>query len=428
MVRRLWHSVTNQGGRFTTVLFIILGILSALIVMMPVGGNVAGSEQVGQSHNAPVNDAFLFLPSVYKPLPPTPTPVPPVPDFVTYMELAQAECPFTVGFNAHTGYTYIVNSHSENTAILQGSNLLTYLYTGLWPHHFAAVPNSPRVYITNLQSQVSVVDGLSVTAYIPDYYEPYGVTYNPVNGYTYISDLDSTVQIVNGTTLLKNLKIPDAENPTQNAGWLRGIITDPQTGLVYVASWERGRMYVIDGLDVVASYHLGWKPLNMLLDQARGLIYITHTDPDENPAYPHNISVFSLATQTVTPISTAVRSRAIALDPISGLVYATNPNDNSVTLLSGTDVIGNLPAGELPWGIAVNPNTGYVFVTNRNDNNVTVYKDGAYVKTINTWGHDPFAVGVDTNENYVYIANRGSIYYGDYDIPYCEDASVTILR
>jgi DNA-binding beta-propeller fold protein YncE len=432
-MKALYTLISARRGVGTLLLFPLVAVLLAAIATMPGGfaGGVAGGERpslvaaYGTPHYLPAirNDPTATATAV-----PTATPMPSVPDFVTHIPLPEAQCPFTVGFNTFTGYTYIVNSHSDNATVMQGTNVVTHIDTGGWPHNFAAVPNSPRVFITNLHSQVSVIDGLNVTAYIPNHYEPYGVAYNPVNGYAYISDLDSTVQIVDGTTLLTNLYINDAENPAQGAGWLRGIVADPTTGLVYVASWERGRMYVIDGMEVTATYRLGWKPLSMALDPVRGYLYITHTDPDENEAYPHNISVFSLATKSVTAIKTAARSRHVAIDHATGLVYVTNPEDNNITLLQGTDVLGNLPAGKEPWGVAVNPNTGYVFVANRGEASAVIYRHGAPVTTIQTLGMQPFAVGVDTITNYVYIANRGELFYDDYDRPYCHNASVTILR
>jgi DNA-binding beta-propeller fold protein YncE len=402
-------------------LLLLAALLLAALAALP--GGVAGREQLAFTA---VDGTPYYLPIIRKE--PTPMLTPSPPQFVTHIPLPEAECPFVVGFNAFTGYTYIVNSHSDNATVMQGTEVVTHIHTGGWPHNFAAVPNSPRVYITNLHGQVSVHDGLNLVGTVPNHYEPYGVAYNPVNGYAYIADLDSTVQIVEGATLLQNLYIWDVEDPTRGAGWLRGIVADPNTGLVYVASWERGRMYVLDGLEVVANYRLGWKPLSMTLDAERGYLYVTHTDPDESDAYPHNISVFNLATETVTYLHTAARSRHIALDQASGLVYITNPEDNNITLLQGSNFLGNLPAGQEPWGIAINPNTGYVVVANRGEQSASVYQNGAPVTTIEIPGLHPFAVGVDANTNYIYIANRGELYYGDYNIPYCDEASVTILR
>jgi DNA-binding beta-propeller fold protein YncE len=405
-----------------TVQLVLLGITVAALLLA--AATVANSA-AGQGHQQVVAGTPYYLPIIRKdPTPsptPLPTPLPPAPQFVSYIPLPDVKCPNAVGFNPHSDYTYILNNYSANVTVFRGTEFVTHLPTGVWPTAFAAVPNSSHVYITNLHSYVSLIDGLDQIGQVPKFYEPYGVAYNPVNGYVYIADLDSTVQIAEGATLLKNLRLTDPDTG-KDAGWLRSIVADPVTGLVYVASWEYGRMYVIDGLDVVASYRLGWGPLHMVLDPERGFIYVAHSDP--NAAFPHNLSVFSLHDQSVTYLSTAVRSYQLDVDPFTGLVYATNPDDNTVSILQGTHFLGNLPAGKQPWGVAVHPNTAYAFVTNRSDYSVSIYKDGAPVTTINTLGLHPVAVGIDTNSNYVYVANRGE----EFGLLDCRQGSVTILR
>jgi YVTN family beta-propeller protein len=249
-----------------------------------------------------------------------------------------------------------------------------------------------------------------------------------VNGFAYITDLDSAVQIVDGLSEISKITITDPEisPPDNGAGWLQPVVVDPNTGLVYVASWSHGKMYVLDGTTVVANYRAGWGIKDMVIDASRGYIYLAHSEP--NATYPHNISVFNIATKTFTYISTnqgsQSGSRAVTVDPISGYAYFTNPGQDNVTVLQGTNVVATLPAGDTPWGIGVNPNTGYVFVTNRTSNNITVIKELSVVKTIPAQGLQPFAVGVDTLTNDVYIANRGD----EYGLFQCRDASVTILR
>jgi YVTN family beta-propeller protein len=252
------------------------------------------------------------------------------------------------------------------------------------------------------------------------------VAVNPVNGFTYVTDLDSLVQVIDGVTLVADVPVIDPETGN-GAGWLQPVVVDDRTGLVYVASWSHGKMYILSGTDVVANYRAGWGVKDMAIDSARGYIYMAHESP--NQSYPHNISVFNIQTQTITPLSTAPKSRAVALDPLSGYAYVTNESEDSTTILLGAQVIATLPAGDTPWGVGVNPNTGYAFVTNRNSNDVTIYKDAAQITTIPVQEISPYAVGVDTTTNDVYIANRGrEDYSGPQFTPDCFDASVTILR
>lgn len=369
----------------------------------------------------PAADTFTYLPIVFKP-------VAPVPQFVKNVALPNAQCPNAVGFNAISGYVYVANNFSYNVSAFKNANFVTDIPMGEWPTLIAADNDSSLTYVTGLHDGVTVINGTTVVGKIPKNYEPYGVAVNPVNGNTYITDLDSTVQVASGLSLLSDVSITDPEiaPPGNGAGWLQPIVVDPNTGLVYVASWSHGKMYVLNGTSVVANYRAGWGIKGMAIDSDRGYIYLAHSDP--NATYPHNISVFNIATHTFSYIDTDPgslnNSRDVTVDPISGYAYFTNPGQNSVTVVKGTQVVGTLPAGNMPWGIGVNPNTGYVFVTNRGGNTITVIRELSVVNTIAAQGLQPFAVGVDTNNNDVYIANRGD----EYGLFQCRSASVTILH
>jgi len=219
---------------------------------------------------------------------------------------------------------------------------------------------------------------------------------------------------------------PAITPPSNGAGWLQPIVVDPNTGLVYVASWSHGKMYVLDGTNVVANYRAGWGVKEMAIDADRGYIYLAHSEP--NATYPHNISVFNINTQAFTFIDidpgNISGSRSVAVDPISGNAYFSNPDKNTVTIVNGTQVIKTMAVGTMPWGMGVNPNTGDVFVANRGSNTISVIRGLDVVNTIASQGLQPFAVGVDTINNDVYIANRGD----EYGLFLCRQASVTILH
>ena len=369
-----------------------------------------------------------FLPVLRKDSTPSPiaTPITAAPQFVKNVPLPGAQCPNAVGFNAVSGYVYIANNFSDNVSVLQHTNFITNIPTGEWPTLIAADPDSALTYVTVLHDRVTALSATNIVGYIPNHYEPYGIAVNPVNGYIYITDLDSLVQVADGTTQVADVPITDPDTGG-GAGWLQPVVVDPNTGLVYVASWSHGRLYVLDGTAVITSYRAGWGVKDMAIDAARGYIYIAHESP--NATYPHNISVFNIQAQTIKPISTATNSRAVAVDPLSGYAYATNEQDDTVTVLLRTQVVATLPAGDGPVAVGVNPNTGYAFVTNTGSHDITVYKDGALVTTIGAQGLRPFAVGVDTLTNDVYIANRGlEIPNPPEFTPICTHASVTILR
>jgi DNA-binding beta-propeller fold protein YncE len=407
--------------------------LAAFLGVSALVNNAAGADR--PPGVAGIEGTPAYLPLMRKDPTPTPTATPtavpsptPVanPEFVKNVPLPDAQCPNDVAFNTLSRYIYIANNFSSNVSVLQDTEFILNIPTGFWPTHLAADPHSTLTYVTVMHDRVTALSGAGIVGAIPDHYEPYGVAVNPVNGYTYITDLDSLVQVADGYSLLTNVPLTDPDTGG-GAGWLQPVVVDPTTGLVYVASWSHGRLYVLDGTEVIASYRAGWGMKDMAIDPVRGYIYMAHESPNEE--YPHNISVFNIQTQTVTPRGTAIRSRAVAVDPLSGYAYFTNEENNSVTVMSGEQVLTNLPAGEWPWNVGVNPNTGHVFVTNRDSHNITVYKDGALINTIPAQGIRPYAVGVDTTTNDVYIANRGLEFENPpLFTPLCTDASVTISR
>lgn len=350
------------------------------------------------------------------------------PQVLTHLALPGAQCPNAVVSNPHSGLTYIINNESDDVSVLNGASFVTSVPTGRWPTLGANVPNSNRTYVTNLHVGTSLLEGTTVVGLIPAQYEPYTVVVNPVNGYAYIADLDSAVRVVNGLDIVADINLLQPDQGF-TGGWLRSIVVDDITGRVYVASWEKGLMYIIEDTQVVEQpVRLGWGILNMVIDTQRGYLYAAHADP--NAEYPHNLSVYSLATGTVTPISTAVRSREITLDPISGYVYATNPDNNSVTVLNGPQVVATLPVGERPWGIAASPRSGYVFVANTDSDNITVLRNGQVVSS-HAAGMQPWAVGVDPQTNLAYIANRTfEITTNEFGqtIAICHPPTVTIMR
>jgi YVTN family beta-propeller protein len=410
-------SFVTRGSRIRTLAALGLALIALLFVFWLLTWRAAPASLAQE------NPGASFLPVQMVPLP-TPTPGPP-PQFVTNIALPKAKCPNNAGFNQVSGYMYVLNNFSNNVSVFQNQAFVTDIATGKWPTDVASDPASARTWVTNLHSGISLLEGAAQTAFIPPALEPYGVAFNPVNGYVYVSDLDSKVQIINGSQEVTTLNLFDPVTG-KGAGSMQPIVADPLTGLVYAASWEYGRLYVIEDTHVTASVQIGWGPVNMALDSVRGLLYVAHSEP--NADYPHDISVVDLDTLNVTFIDAIPgqinTSRDVVVDPISGLAYVTNPDRDTVTVVQGTNVAATIAVGEGPWGIGINPNNGYVFVTNRYSNDVSILRNGVLLDTVAVEGKSPFAVGVDTNNNDIYIVNRGE----GYDANTCKKASISILH
>lgn len=348
-------------------------------------------------------NTFLYLPLVSKPV------VYFAPEFIGSVTLPGALCPQEVGVNPITGIAYVTNHDSNNVSLLKDGALIGTVTTGEWPTLVSSSPVDNRSFVTNLHGGVSYFEGDQLkTTIMPapatpgGYGEPYAAAYNPVNGYTYIIHIGGggVVQVVNGTQTIANIPLLQ--------GWILDVKVDLKTGLVYVANWERGLLFVIQGTSVINTLPIGWGPDKLAVDETHRYIYAAHTSP--NSQYPHNISVTNLDTNQVTAISTANASRRVAVDRLSGLAYVTNPDADTVSILQGPSLLRNLPTGNSPWGVAVHEASGYAFVTNKLSNSVTVLRHGEFVSTLPV-GDNPIGVAVDVLSNYVYVVNETSYDY-----------------
>jgi DNA-binding beta-propeller fold protein YncE len=410
--------------------FLIVAIMAVLV--LPAMGNEQPQVTAG------FDGTPSFLPFIKKDPTPVPTPTStsvPVPQFVSNIQTPNAECPVASGFNPLSGYAYILNDYSSNANVFHNRNWVGTIFipptiptdpAGSWPVAIGIDNDSTEVYIAAVHGGVARVNGLNLVSMLERYYEPHGAVVNPISGWVYSPDLDRAIQVFNGSTLVQNIVF---DMDTEWDAWFLDAVVDPDTGYVYTAGAE-GIMYVIDGTDVIDSYRLGHRVVDIEIDPVRGYIYAAHNE--KNDEFQNNISVFDINNETVTFLNTASRSRGIAVDPRTGLTYVTNPGpdddpaNDTVTLLIGPTVHANAPVGDRPWGVAVNPHTGYAVITNRNDNTVTIMRDGAVITTIPVQGLDPFTVTVDTNNNDFYVGNRGHEYPSPWGT--CDRASVTILH
>lgn len=332
------------------------------------------------------------------------------PTFATSIEIGGALCPNDIAINQTTGNIYITNEYSNNVSLLRGTDFVGNIATGTWPIWVESDPNSERVYVSNVVSGVSVLDDAQITSQIEPYHEPYNITINTVNGYTYVTDLHRPITIIRGEERVTDLFVPNFEG--HRIEWQLASDFDEQTGLTYFASWQKGAMTVVDDLQVVDQFpYFGEGAKDMVIDSYRRLMYVANFRAGEDEQWFNNISIVDLDTKVVTGIFTAEHTRHIAMDPTTGYVYATNPANNTVTVLRGIEVVATHPAGKEPWGIAVDPVTGYAYVANSGENSISVFHDGKPVTKIELpadKGFQPWQIAVDPQTHRVYIINRSS--------------------
>jgi YVTN family beta-propeller protein len=77
---------------------------------------------------------------------------------------------------------------------------------------------------------------------------------------------------------------------------------------------------------------------------------------------------------TINVGGTVPNPRAVAVNPSTNIVYVTNQDDNTVSVIDGktNTVIGTINVGARPLGVSVNPSTNIAYVANAEDHTVSV--------------------------------------------------------
>ena len=277
------------------------------------------------------------------------------------------------------------------------------------------------------------MNGDEVTGHVPAYGESDYITDNPINDYTYVTDLHRPISILRGSEKVMDLFVPDFQG--QAIVWQLTSDYDRLTGLTYFASWLNGVMTVVDGTEIVDQFPFHGKGASdMIVDSHRRLIHVANNHADADSKSPNNISIIDLDRKGVTSIFSAKQSKHVALDPVTGYVYVTNPDDDSVTVLQGKKEVATYASGKKPWAVAVDSVPGYAFVTNAEDNRVSVFRDGVPVTTIElpeNMGFEPYRVTIDEASGRVNILNRSSREkptYPEIQIIECKQPWVHILE
>ena len=360
----------------------------------------------------------LYLPAVFTDWP--------TPQVVATLTLPDARCPNVVGVNPVSGFAFVGNYQSDNVSILSETQYIATVLTGEWPTDIDANTGSDMTYMTHVHGNTIAFQGSALQASLPAKLEPFAVAYNSFNNYVYVTDPHlSEVRVFENNSVVTDVVIND--------GSLLDVAVHPHTGLTYVAGWEKGNIYVLDGASIVTSFSAGgWGPRRIAIDPASGYVYVANSEVyvAPNDQLRNNITVID-GTQVVATYATSNGSFDVAVDPVSGYAYFVNHRDNTITILHGKDLVGTVPAGELPWAVDVHGRSGFAFVTNRNSDSVTVLRHGQLVTTLPT-GDQPFDVAVNPVTDYVYIANRASEIVCD-GLDRCNEVcaaspTVTILR
>jgi YVTN family beta-propeller protein len=189
------------------------------------------------------------------------------------------------------------------------------------------------------------------------------------------------------------------------------LAVDSSSHLVYVASQDNDRLFVMDGagLSVVDNVEVGRRPLGVAVNRATGRVYVANWGADD-------VTVLDAATRALLrTISVGPNPTFVEINPQTNRIYTVqNGGDKLVVINGNTDGIETVveSGGVGAWGLAVNPNLNRVYVGHRGSGTVTSLdgNNGYQVLSSQTIqpcggvGSAPYGLGFNPGNDKLYIA------------------------
>jgi YVTN family beta-propeller protein len=266
-----------------------------------------------------------------------------------------------------------------------------------------------RIYVVNTSSNsISVIDGRgdTVIATVKGGSNPYVIAVNEKTHKVYVTyTYSNAVTVIDGATnSTHELKTGSAD----------GIAIDSRSDTLFLTTYEDPDIRIVDAatgtinrVRVVA--HL-W---GITLDESSNTLYLAHTGTSE-------VVGLNVTTHEIHTISVGEIPCAIAVSPITHMIYAVDYGDETVKVIDSarSKVVATLHVGRHPQAIAIDAERNRIYVANVHSNNVTVI-DGAKNTVIGSYGagNNPYALAVDPVVGRVFAANYGEPAVTSVDIP-----------
>jgi YVTN family beta-propeller protein len=346
-----------------------------------------------------------------------------VPDVTETIPVGEGTKPIAVAVNPNDDYVYVVNIATGTVSVINGTELLTTIDLKTVDRPASACPGptpygrclngvgvnriTDHVYVTEWHYDVAqIISGTEVIGWVYAGKGPAGVVPHPYNDSIY-----ALAKWTPGVTYIRDdrdLCFISGSEP--NAG-----AVDPRTGYVYVANSGSNSVAVITDCTKIADIPVGSYPNAIAYDPCNGYIYVVNSG--ENPA---TVSVIS-GTQVIGTIPVGNGNTNLGVDGFWGIerdgsthiigssphcyVYVANWYSNSVSIISSTHWITDVAVGTNPNTIGVDPIADYIYVANTGSDSVSVIQGTSVVTTVAV-GDYPFDLAVNPTTSHVYVANR----------------------
>jgi YVTN family beta-propeller protein len=352
-----------------------------------------------------------------------------LPTLLTTVALGDAymgRSPAGIGVNRTTNRVYVANTSSGTVTVLDGTSNapLASIAVGTGPATIAVNATTNRVYVVLSTDQLAVINGatnaVTGTVSFPSGSSARGVAVNESANRIYVAlDDNNAVAVVDGAALTYT-----TIGGMQDA---RQVAFNPSTNRLYV-TWIDGqstahKINVFDastnGLITTISALGGIPAENIALDPVANRVYFSGANPAIGVIDGATNTLLTTIPVTTTPAfappsstlnGSAPVTQALAVDPGSGLVYATSDN-GTLAVIDGTggSVVGTLAVGSRPAGVAVNASNGKWYASLGAASAVLALPGGSTtVEQTLVLASSPTGVGVNRATGEIWVANAGS--------------------
>jgi DNA-binding beta-propeller fold protein YncE len=268
--------------------------------------------------------------------------------------------PNLVGINPATGHLYVVENNEQSVMVLDVATRATLA----------------RVRVGGRLTSVAV---------------------DPIANLIAFSEYGGNVLLLDGAT--------NAFARTLQTGMVElSIAVDPSRGLVFAPSGVHKRLTILDemGANVDTPLPVGGTALDAAVDPETGRLYVASFETD-------SVAVFGTDGGLEAKVPAGSGPAALAIDPTNHRVYVACALDHAITIFDSRNeqLVANLQVARRPVAIGVNPTTHHLFVVRNREDELSVYgaSNGELVTTLQV-GHLPVSIAVNPETSQIYVANN----------------------
>jgi len=287
------------------------------------------------------------------------------------------------------GRAYVLSRAGPTLSVIHGRGNPAYVALNEIgaPRDLAVDPTSGWVYVVGQSpfretGAVVVISGTQqIGSRLPVGADPRHVAVDSQRGLVYVTNAgDNTVTVIAGTGVINTIGVGPAPD---------AIAIDPPHNRVYVSNAGDDTTTVLSDQEVVATLPAGGGPV--IADTARGVAYLAG-----------NGLAVAVDDHLLGRLPVAAMPAQLAVNPTTGLAYVCDEGTDTLTVLSGAEVVVTLPLDDTPKDVAADPQSGWVYVAE--DTALAAAQGAAIRTTLPIAARD---IAVDPKQGLAYVAGDG---------------------